>query len=214
MQLYVLSFGRCTYRRCVAGWDHKHRVGVRIYCYNPYHALFMENMLIPVNKYEHKDFELELVIYNAGHLALDEVTLTCNKDSSLNKTLIALKLSKGLSSMVIYGTEYAGEMKKGVLTYMMWRMPLDDHLTLYSSANVSKTKRGYVTFFFGLSGTGKTSLSADSNSCLIGDDEHVWTDEGIFNIEAGCYAKRIGLKEDKEPEIFMLSNTVPCLRMW
>lgn len=138
-----------------AGWDRKHRVGVRIYCYNPYHALFMENMLIPVNKHERKDFEPELVIYNVGHLALDEVPLICDKDSSLNKTLIALKLSKGLSSMVIYGTEYAGEMKKGVLTYMMWRMPLYDHLTLHSSANVSKTKRGYVTFFFGLSGTGK-----------------------------------------------------------
>lgn len=185
-----------------AGWDPKYRVGVRIYCCNPYHALFMENMLILVNRQEHKDFEPQLVIYNVGHLSLDEVPLIRDKDPSLDKTLIALKLSCKLSSMVIYGTEYAGEMKKGVLTYMMWRMPLYNHLTLHSSANVSKTRRGYVTFFFGMSGTGKTSLSTDSNSCLIGDDEHVWTDEGIFNIEGGCYAKCIGLKEDKEPEIF------------
>lgn len=185
-----------------AGWDPKHRVGVRVYCCNPYHALFMKNMLIPVNNHERENFEAELIIYNVGHLSLDEVPSIYEKDYSLSKTLIALELGIKSASLVIYGTEYAGEMKKGVFTYMMWRMPLFNHLTLHSSANVSKTDRSNTTFFFGMSGTGKTALSTDSNSCLVGDDEHVWTDKGIFNIEGGCYAKCIGLKEDKEPEIF------------
>jgi phosphoenolpyruvate carboxykinase (ATP) len=102
--------------------------------------------------------------------------------------------------MVIYGTEYAGEMKKGVLTLMMYEMVLRGHLPLHSSANVDN--QGNVSLFFGLSGTGKTTLSADSNRYLIGDDEHVWTETGIFNIEGGCYAKCIGLDSMKEPDIY------------
>lgn len=98
-----------------------------------------------------------------------------------------MALHLGMNEMVILGTEYAGEMKKGILTLMMYLMPLKNCLPLHSSCNVGK--KGDVTLFFGLSGTGKTTLSADVDRQLIGDDEHVWTERGVFNIEGGCYAK-------------------------
>nr|QBK91708.1 MAG: phosphoenolpyruvate carboxykinase [Pithovirus LCPAC304] len=182
-----------------AGWDKDHRIGVRVLCVHPYHALFMQNMLVPLTEKEKETFTPQLTIYNVGKVPLSTVKIK-NPDRSLTDTLIALHLKEGKTTMVIYGTEYAGEMKKGVLTYMMYRMPLFHHLPLHSSANIGKN--GDVAFFFGLSGTGKTSLSADPKRCLVGDDEHVWTDKGIFNVEGGCYAKCIGLKEEKEPDIF------------
>lgn len=187
-----------------AGWDPRYRVGVRVYSTNIYHSLFMKNMLVGFrNKEEKNAFKPEVVIYNVGHIPLSKVKVEESlKDESLSDTLIAIKLGEKRSTVLIYGTEYAGEMKKAILTYMMWKMPLFNHLTLHSSANVSKTDLSNVTFFFGLSGTGKTSLSTDERFLLVGDDEHVWTDEGIFNVEGGCYAKCIGLKQDKEPEIF------------
>jgi phosphoenolpyruvate carboxykinase (ATP) len=104
--------------------------------------------------------------------------------------------------MVILGTQYAGEMKKGVFTIMNYLMPKKGHLPLHSSCNVSKTDPKNVCLFFGLSGTGKTALSAANDRYLIGDDEHVWTNNGIFNIEGGCYAKCVNLSKDKEPEIY------------
>jgi phosphoenolpyruvate carboxykinase (ATP) len=103
--------------------------------------------------------------------------------------------------MVILGTEYAGEMKKGILTIMCYLMPVKYNiLTLHSSVN--EGKNGEVTLFFGLSGTGKTTLSADPARYLIGDDEHCWSDHGLFNVEGGCYAKCIGLSPETDPEIF------------
>ena len=103
--------------------------------------------------------------------------------------------------MVILGTEYAGEMKKGVFTLMHYLMPLKGHLSMHCSATADpESNRSAV--LFGLSGTGKTTLSADPNRKLIGDDEHVWTNKGIFNIEGGCYAKAIDLSQETEPDIF------------
>ena len=183
-----------------AGWNEKNRIKIRIYCTLAYHALFMKNMLIVSSK-QFKDDEVDFTIYNVGEISLKNyIPLDKKKrDPSLRDTLVGIDFSAG--EMVIYGTKYAGEMKKGVLTLMMYLMPLKDHLTLHSSANLD-LNTDQLCLFFGLSGTGKTTLSADPERSLIGDDEHVWTDTGVFNIEGGCYAKCIGLKEEYEPEIY------------
>lgn len=174
------------------GWDPEHQLKIRLFCTSAYHALFFTNMLIPVDKpfTGAPDF----IIRNVG-----QMKLPAGADSSLQDTLVALCFSR--AEMLIFGTLYAGEMKKGILTLMMYRMPLSKQLCLHSSANVDLDK-GKLTVFFGLSGTGKTTLSADPKRNLIGDDEHVWTDKGVFNIEGGCYAKCIDLDRNKEPDIF------------
>ena len=184
-----------------SGWDTNYRIKIRVYCTCSYHALFMTNMLIPSKeKFDKPDF----VIYNCGVVNLNIFTNVLEDsdlvDSSLNDTLVGLNFTT--MEMIIFGTEYAGEMKKGILTLMMYLMPLQNNLPLHSSANVDKDDKKNVSLFFGLDGTGKTSLSTDPNRYLIGDDEHVWTDNGLFNIEGGCYAKCIDLKESSEPEIF------------
>jgi phosphoenolpyruvate carboxykinase (ATP) len=184
-----------------AGWDNQYRLKIRTRCTNGYHALFMTNMLIP----SETEFDLaDFTIYNVGELSLRAVDSRLNelgieRDPTLDDTLVVLDFTQ--MEMVIYGTRYAGEMKKGVLTLFMYLMPLNNNLTLHSSANVDP-KTNESCLFFGLSGTGKTTISADPNRDLIGDDEHVWTSDGIFNIEGGCYAKCIGLSEESEPEIF------------
>jgi len=122
----------------------------------------------------------DFIIYNAGCFPANRYTKGMSSSTS-----VCMHFRRG--EMVILGTEYAGEMKKGILTLMMHAMPLQKQLPLHSSCNVGR--EGDVSLFFGLSGTGKTTLSADPNRYLIGDDEHVWTDTGVFNIEGGCYAK-------------------------
>ncbi|KYR00779.1 phosphoenolpyruvate carboxykinase [Tieghemostelium lacteum] len=176
------------------GWDPKYRIKVRVICTLAYHALFMHNMLIRPTKQELKTFgEPDYTIYNAGQFPANRFTKGMSSSTSVS-------LDFHRKEMVILGTQYAGEMKKGILTIMMYLMPKMGVLPLHSSCN--EGKEGDVTLFFGLSGTGKTTLSADINRKLIGDDEHVWTDEGVFNIEGGCYAKCIDLSREKEPEIF------------
>lgn len=177
-----------------AGWDPKHRIKIRIVCARAYHALFMRNMLIrptakELESYGHPDF----TIFNAGQFPANRYTT-----GMTSATSIAISFKR--REMVILGTEYAGEMKKGVFTVMHYLMPKAGVLSLHSSANCSEN--GDTSLFFGLSGTGKTTLSADPRRLLIGDDEHCWSNEGIFNIEGGCYAKCIGLSHEKEPEIF------------
>ena len=192
-----------------AGWDLEQRLKVRIVCERAYHALFMHNMLIRPTKEELANFgEPDYTIYNAGRFPANRFT-----EQMTSKTSIDLSFEKG--EMIILGTEYAGEMKKGVFTIMNYLMPKKGILSMHCSAN--EGRKGDVSLFFGLSGTGKTTLSADINRALIGDDEHCWTEKGIFNIEGGCYAKCIGLSPEKEPEIYsairfgsVLENVVYC----
>lgn len=177
-----------------AGWDTKYRIKVRVLCSRAYHALFMRDMLIRPTREELIDFgEPDFIIYNAGEFPANRYT-----KGMTSSTSVAIHFAR--REIVILGTQYAGEMKKGVLTVMMYLMPKMGVLSMHASANVGKN--GDVSVFFGLSGTGKTTLSADPNRGLIGDDEHVWTDEGIFNIEGGCYAKCVGLSHETEPEIY------------
>lgn len=177
-----------------AGWDPEYRLKVRIIAERPYHGLFMHNMLIRPTKEELKEFgEPDFVVYNAGKFPANTYTEGMTSDASVD-------VNFETNSMVILGTEYAGEMKKGIFTVMHYLMPEKDVLSMHCSANEGEDED--VALFFGLSGTGKTTLSADSSRKLIGDDEHCWSDKGVFNIEGGCYAKAIGLTEEQEPEIY------------
>ena len=185
-QLYVIDG--------FAGWDENYRVKVRIICERAYHALFMRNMLIRPTAEQLADFGTpDYVIYNAGRFPANPML-----DGVESSTSVSLCLARG--EFVILGTEYAGEMKKGVFTIMNYLMPKNGVLSMHCSSNEGPD--GDVSIFFGLSGTGKTTLSADPKRKLIGDDEHCWTDDGVFNIEGGCYAKVIDLSREAEPDIY------------
>jgi phosphoenolpyruvate carboxykinase (ATP) len=178
-----------------AGWDPVHRRKIRIICSRPYHALFMHTMLIRPSKEELASFgEPDYVIYNAGSFPANRLTVGMTSSTSID-------VSFESREMVILGTEYAGEMKKGVFTIMNYLMPARGLLSMHCSATADPAT-GRSSVLFGLSGTGKTTLSADPKRRLIGDDEHVWSDHGIFNIEGGCYAKAIDLTQESEPDIF------------
>lgn len=178
-----------------AGWDPKYRLKVRIIAERAYHALFMQNMLIRPTEEELENFgDPDFVVYNAGKFPANKYTEGMTSDASVD-------VNFETGQMVILGTEYAGEMKKGIFTVMHYLMPKKNVLSMHCSANEGKSDQD-VALFFGLSGTGKTTLSADSSRKLIGDDEHCWSEDGVFNIEGGCYAKTIDLSEEKEPEIF------------
>lgn len=190
-----------------AGWDSRYRIKVRLVCARPYHALFMKNMLIEPSPEELASFgQPDFVIFNAGAFPAD--TLTPDVTSP-----VSIDINFESQEIVLLGTQFAGEMKKAVFTVMNYLLPQKDVLSLHAAAN--EGPEGDVTLFLGLSGTGKTSLSADPNRRLIGDDEHGWSDDGIFNLEGGCYAKCIHLSPEKEPLIYdalrfgcVLENTV------
>merc|ERR1719330_1901980 len=164
-------------------------------------------MLVPPTEEERVEFmtygnKKPFVIFNAG-------VFPCNRQTEGMTSSTSISVSFERKEMVILGTQYAGEMKKGVFTLMNYYMPLTPspdlppgkrNCPLHASANIGKDDD--VSIFFGLSGTGKTTLSADPKRDLIGDDEHVWHTKGVFNIEGGCYAKTIGLTREKEPEIY------------
>jgi phosphoenolpyruvate carboxykinase (ATP) len=178
-----------------AGWDVRHRLKVRIVCSRPYHALFMHTMLIRPTAEELADFgKPDFVLYNAGDFPANRLTA-----GMTSRTSIDLSFEQG--ELVILGTEYAGEMKKGVFTIMNYLMPRRGVLSMHCSATADR-QTGRSALLFGLSGTGKTTLSADPKRLLVGDDEHCWSDEGVFNIEGGCYAKTIDLTPESEPDIF------------
>ncbi|MCA9953838.1 MAG: phosphoenolpyruvate carboxykinase (ATP) [Ardenticatenaceae bacterium] len=176
------------------GWDPNEQIKVRIICTRPYHALFMWNMMIRPTDEQLANFgEPDYVIFNAGQFPANRYTTGMTSKTSVD-------LSFERQEVVILGTEYAGEMKKGIFTVMNYIMPKKGVLSMHCSANEGDA--GDVSLFFGLSGTGKTTLSADERRKLIGDDEHCWTDTGVFNIEGGCYAKAINLSAENEPEIY------------
>lgn len=155
---------------------------------------FVTNMFIRPKEIPSEDFEPEFTIINACRVTNDKW-----KEQGLNsEVFVAFNIEKRLA--VIGGTWYGGEMKKGIFSMMNYWLPLEGKMTMHCSAN--KGKNGDTALFFGLSGTGKTTLSADPNRFLIGDDEHGWDNDGIFNFEGGCYAKTINLTRENEPEIF------------
>jgi phosphoenolpyruvate carboxykinase (ATP) len=178
-----------------AGWDKNHRIKVRVICSRPYHALFMHTMLIRPTKQELAEFgQPDFVIFNAGEFPSNRFTTGVD-----SKTSVCLSLED--RELIILGTEYAGEMKKGVFTVANYLAPKNNLLSMHCSATADR-QTGRSSLLFGLSGTGKTTLSADPKRDLIGDDEHVWSDEGVFNIEGGCYAKAVNLSPESEPDIF------------
>lgn len=179
-----------------AGWDPEHRLRVRVISTRSYHALFMNNMLIKPKAEElhlFHDEQPDFYIYNSGEFPSNPLTHGMTSTTSVD-------VNMGAKEMVILGTQYAGEMKKGVFSVMHYLMPQKGVLSLHASCNEGED--GDATLLFGLSGTGKTTLSADPKRKLIGDDEHCWSDKGVFNIEGGCYAKCNGLNSENEPDIW------------
>lgn len=177
-----------------SSWDQNYRLKVRLVAARPDHALFLKNMLVRPSEEECANFgEPDFTILNAGAFPADPLTPDVTTPVSVNLNLEARE-------MVILGTEYAGEMEKGIFSVMNHLLPPRNVLTLHCAAN--EGPRGDVTLFVGLSGTGKTSLATDANRRLIGDDEHGWSDEGIFNLEGGCYAKCANLTQEFEPTIY------------
>jgi phosphoenolpyruvate carboxykinase (ATP) len=176
-----------------AGADPAHQIKVRILAERAYHALFIKQMLIRPSDEQLAAFEPEWTILDAGKLKLDPAVHGTPDDA-------IIMLNFQAREVLIAGTEYAGEIKKGVFTIMNRILPETGVLSLHGSANIGAD--GRTALFFGLSGTGKTTLSADPERRLIGDDEHGWGDSGVFNIEGGCYAKCINLSQSGEPEIW------------
>ena len=175
-----------------AGADPAYRIGVRVITDSPWHALFAKTLFIEPSEEELAEHEPDAVVLHAPSVEADPA-----EDGTRTGTFVVLHPSR--SEILIGGTEYAGEIKKSIFTLMNDRLPLEGVLPMHCSANVGDD--GRVAVFFGLSGTGKTTLSADPERHLIGDDEHGWSDEGIFNLEGGCYAKVIRLSPEAEPQI-------------
>jgi phosphoenolpyruvate carboxykinase (ATP) len=181
-----------------AGADPEHRLAVRVITYSPWHALFAKTLFIDPEEDELDDFEPAALVLHAPAVEADPA-----EDGTRSGTFVLLHPTRG--EVLIGGTHYAGEIKKSIFTLMNDRLPLDDVFPMHCSANVDD--EGHVAVFFGLSGTGKTTLSADPSRHLIGDDEHGWSDEGVFNLEGGCYAKMIRLSADAEPQIYETTRT-------
>jgi phosphoenolpyruvate carboxykinase (ATP) len=180
-----------------AGADPEHRLNVRFVSPNAWHSVFVNNMFIIPPAAEREGMEPGFTVLHAPEMEADPA-----KHGTRTSTFIALDFSQRL--ILIGGTRYAGELKKSIFTVMNYLMPQEGVLPMHCSANVGRD--GDVALFFGLSGTGKTTLSADPERALIGDDEHGWSDEGVFNFEGGNYAKVIRLSPEGEPLIHAASN--------
>ncbi len=181
-----------------AGADPAHRIGVRVVTASPYHALFAKTMFIVPLPHELPSFTPDALVLHAP-----QVEARPEEDGTHSGTFVVLHPTR--TEVLVGGTFYAGEIKKSIFTVMNDRLPLQGVLPMHCSANVGED--GRVAIFFGLSGTGKTTLSADPDRSLIGDDEHGWGDNGVFNIEGGCYAKVIRLSAEAEPQIWRTTRT-------
>jgi phosphoenolpyruvate carboxykinase (ATP) len=191
---YFLSEKDLFVRDAYAGADENHRLNLRVFNTLAWHNLFCHNMFLRPEKEELENFEPDFTIIWAPDFQANPET-----DGTANSNFAILNLTKRM--ILIGGTAYAGEMKKGIFSVLNFILPHEKGiLSMHCSANIGK--KGDTAIFFGLSGTGKTTLSTDPNRNLIGDDEHGWTDTTVFNFEGGCYAKVVDLSREKEPEIW------------
>jgi phosphoenolpyruvate carboxykinase (ATP) len=175
------------------GADQRYRIKTRVYTELAWHSLFIRTLLIRPERGDLKGFAPDLTIVDLPSFKADP-----KRHGVRSETIIAIDFSKKI--VLIGGSSYAGEMKKSVFTTLNYFLPNDSVMPMHCSANVGPA--GDTALFFGLSGTGKTTLSADPNRTLLGDDEHGWGPQGVFNFEGGCYAKTIKLSAEAEPEIF------------
>jgi len=175
------------------GAEPANRVNVRVFTEYAWHSLFIRNLLIRPSKDELRSFVPGLTILDLPSFAADPARHGCRSE-----TVVAIDFTRKI--VLIGGTSYAGEIKKSVFSYLNFVLPPQGVMPMHCSANVGPD--GVSTLFFGLSGTGKTTLSADASRTLVGDDEHGWSPDGVFNFEGGCYAKAIRLSKEAEPEIF------------
>jgi phosphoenolpyruvate carboxykinase (ATP) len=180
------------------GADPRYRMPLRVVGERAWHSLFARVMFIRPPYEELADHVPSFTVLHAPSMqAVPE------RDGTRSRTFIVVNIQKGL--ILIGGTEYGGEIKKSIFSVMNYRLPLQDVMSMHCSANEGPD--GDVALFFGLSGTGKTTLSSDPSRTLIGDDEHGWSDDGVFNFEGGCYAKVINLSAEAEPEIHAATRT-------
>ncbi len=180
-----------------AGADEAYGINVRVVSQSPWHSLFAYNMFLRPRPEELASMVPDFTILHAPHFLADP-------DRHGTRSSTAVVVNFAAREVLICGTRYAGEIKKSIFSVLNHLLPEDGVLPMHCSANVGDD--GDVALFFGLSGTGKTTLSADASRGLIGDDEHGWSDHGVFNFEGGCYAKTIHLSPSGEPEIFQATQ--------
>jgi phosphoenolpyruvate carboxykinase (ATP) len=191
---YLNGLPEIWIRDCYACADPRYRLNIRVINEKPWTNLFAYNMFLRPTEEELEDFHPEWTILSVPGLKLDAAECGTRQQ---NAVIASFKHK----TILIAGTGYTGETKKGIFSILNYILPHEKNvLSMHCSANMGDS--GDTAIFFGLSGTGKTTLSADPNRKLIGDDEHGWTNDGVFNFEGGCYAKLINLSEEKEPEIF------------
>jgi phosphoenolpyruvate carboxykinase (ATP) len=188
-QVYVQDVFACA--------DPRYRLRVRIVTELAWHSLFAHNLFIRPTEEERRGFEPDFTV-----MSLPSVTADPAHDGTRSETFILVNFARRM--VIIGGTSYAGEIKKSIFTALNYLLPDGGAMPMHCSANVGQD--GNVALFFGLSGTGKTTLSSDPTRRLIGDDEHGWSDEGVFNFEGGCYAKTIRISREAEPEIYAATS--------
>lgn len=191
--LHFLETEELFVQDCFAGADPEYTLPIRIITQRAWHSLFARELFIRPNPHETDSHKPEFTVVYAPRFYADP-----EQDGTRSKTCVAINFKKRI--VMIAGTEYAGEVKKAIFTVLNYLLPDRGVLPMHCSANIGAG--GDVALFFGLSGTGKTTLSADPHRRLIGDDEHGWSDRGVFNFEGGCYAKCIRLSREKEPQIW------------